>query len=113
MLAAEGICGHAPGALSAQASALLFLPLWQGWGTGLATPAPLLLWPGASSSPGSLPKGMHCPVTSPGPGRRTPHLRQAASSTALEGLSARGALRAEWDPYLPARGLPYSWGFVI
>lgn len=89
------------------------LSVWQGWGAGLATPAPLLLWPGASSLPSSPPEGMHRPVTSPGPGLRTPHLQQAASSTALEGLSARGALRAEWDPYLPARGLPYSWGFVI
>ena len=79
-----------------------------GGGGWLATLAPLLLWLGASSLPSSPPEGMHRPVTSPRPGLRTPHLQPA-----LEGLSARGALRAEWDPYLPARGLPYSWGFVI
>ena len=64
-----------------------------------------LRWPGyrATQRPACLPDFLEARPP-------YPHLRQPPA--ALEGLSARGALRGA-VPYLPARGLPYSWGFVI
>lgn len=108
----EDICGHPPTQFSEKAPTLLFQP--PGEGGGMATPSAA----GASASPGLL-----CGGRALRPGRATqrpaglPRGRApaptATAAPRFRGLSARGALRAGGDPYLPARGLPYGWGFVI
>lgn len=104
------------GELSAEAPALPFLLSLRGAETGRQQhpwPRGLPLCPAGCVVAGPGPwQGPPLSQTSSRPGLCAPHLQQPPS--ALEGLSARGALRVgSGDPYLPARALPYGWGFVI
>lgn len=103
------------GELSAEAPALPFLLSLRGAETGRQQhPWPRGL-PVSRWLRGGGPWALAGPPTQPDflearPLRPTP----AAAPLRLEGLSARGALRVgSGDPYLPARALPYGWGFVI